>query len=206
MRFNQPAYPTVYFSDEIWVKCPKCNELALVETELGKYNIPFPTGYKTKLECKNCNFLKSDNIEWYGYYRATLRRACGFCGSYISYASAPTKTPYEKAGVRCDTCKKEKEYELKWYRFKDDKPTDPFFGLELWMQIEIKSNTLWLYNLDHLNYLREYVQAKLREDDSRHKYSMITNLPQWVKTAKNRDLIVKKLNKLESNFIKLLPK
>jgi len=59
-----------------------------------------------------------------------------------------------------------------------------------------------MYNIDHLDYLKEYVEAKLREDDARHKYSMITNLPQWVKSSKNRDIIVKRLNKLKSEFEK----
>lgn len=202
MRFNQPAYATVHFSERIWVKCPKCKGIGLVKTELGRYNIPEPSGYKTKFECKNCNFQRIDNEEWYGYCQATVYQACGFCGSKISFTSEPTEELYKKAKIKCDTCNKEKEYELKWYRYKKDKATDPFFGFDLWMQTSIKSNTIWLYNLEHLNYLRDYVGAKLREDDGRHKYSIITNLPQWIKSAKNRDIIVKRLNRLEMELKK----
>jgi hypothetical protein len=60
-----------------------------------------------------------------------------------------------------------------------------------------------LYSLKHLKYLKEYVAAKLREDNDRHKYSMITNLPQWIKSAKNREAILKKLSKLEVEINKI---
>ena len=202
MRFNKPAYGTVHFSEKIWVKCPNCGGIGLVETELGKYNIPYPSGYRTKFHCKNCDCRKTENNEWFGYCQGTIYQACGFCGSRISFTSKPTKELYKTAKIKCDACKREKDYELNWYRFKQEKPTDPFFGFDLWLQTNVKSNILWLYNLEHVNYLREYVEAKLREDDGRHKYSMITNLPQWIKSAKNRGLIIKKLCKLEEELEK----
>lgn len=197
MRFNKPAFATVHFSEKIWVRCPDCNDIGLVTTELGRYNIPQPSGYKTQFHCTNCDLKITDNTDWYGYCQGTIYQACGFCGSRIYFTSKPTKELYRTTNIECDICKKEKEYEIKWYRFQQEKPTDPFFGFELWLQATVKSNILWLYNLEHLNYLREYVGAKLREDDGRHKYSMITNLAQWITSAKNRDIIIKKLNKLE---------
>lgn len=200
MRFNLPAYPTVHFSESIWVQCPNCQDMGLVRTHLSRYNIPFPTGYSTQFACKYCHYSKTHNEDWYGYYQGTSYQTCGFCGSGLSFISEPTKAPYEKVILSCDACKQTKPYPLKWYRYKEDKPIDPFFGLDLWMQTSIKSNTLWLYNQDHLAYLRAYVQAKLRADDQRHKYSMISNLPQWVKAAKNRDLIIRKLNQLEKEL------
>ena len=76
-------------------------------------------------------------------------------------------------------------------------------GYELWLQADVKGNILWVYNQEHLSYLRDYISAKLRDVDGRHKYSLIANLPQWVKDAKNRDTIVKKLNKLEQQLTKI---
>ena len=205
MRFNQPAGGTMHFSKKIWVVCPNCNDLGLVETELEAYNIPFPKDYSTKFKCTNCDLKKENSQEWFGYYQGTINQACGFCGSRISFTSEPSKERCESAKVKCETCSREKEYKLKVSRYRGDKPTDPFFGLELWLQTNIKSNVLWLYNLDHLKSLREYVEAKLRDDDGRHKYSMISNLPQWVTSAKNRALIVRKLNRLETSLKNKMP-
>ncbi len=200
MRFTQPAYPTVYFSDKIWVKCPDCGGMGRVETEPVKNAIPFSHSRKSTFCCTKCSLTQQSDEKWFGYFQGFVERSCGFCGTHICYSTQPTKEPYELVMLKCDACKKEKDYALNWYRYKVDKPTDPYFGLELWLQIDIKDNILWMYNMDHLLYLKDYVAAKLREDDGRHKYSMITNLPQWVKSAKNRALILKKIERLEKEM------
>ncbi|PCJ67591.1 MAG: hypothetical protein COA58_00200 [Bacteroidetes bacterium] len=202
MRFNKPAYPIVHFSELIWVQCPSCSELALATTELPKYTIPFPSGHKSRCGCKYCGFQQSGDKKWSGYLEGIVNQSCGHCGTKIYDASEPTKEPYKSCKVTCMTCNDEREYPITWHRYREDKSTDPYFGFELWLQTSIKDNVLWLYNLDHLNYLKGYVSAKLREDNGRYKYSMIANLPQWIKSSKNRELIVKKLNKLEQEFLK----
>lgn len=204
MRFTEPAYPTVYFSNKIFVKCPECGELGIIETELGKDTIPFPQDHKSTFNCSKCGLRKETNEKWYGYCQGFVDRSCGFCGNRINHTTKPTKTPYDSVSVKCDSCNKEEDYAIKWYRYKENKPIDPYFGMELWLQTNIKDNILWVYNLDHLKYLKAYIESKLRQDDSRHKYSMITNLPQWIKSAKNRDLIVKKLKRLEKEIVKTL--
>jgi len=200
MRFSEPSYPTVFFSENIWVECPNCDQAALIRTQLPKYTIPFPHGYKSICNCKSCGFSSDKIIEWSGYFQGFVNRACGFCGSSIHYISEPTKSTFESIDLKCETCKKEKAYCVNWYRYRKNKPTDPYFGFELFLQESIKSNILWLYNLEHLKYLETYILANLREGKNRHKYSMITNLPQWIKTAKNRDLILKKIKRMEKKL------
>jgi hypothetical protein len=75
--------------------------------------------------------------------------------------------------------------------------TDPYFGLQLWLQFPIDDNILWAYNYDHLNYLKTYVAAKLREERVVTKYSMTQKLPNFIKLAKNRDRILKAIERLE---------
>jgi DNA-directed RNA polymerase subunit RPC12/RpoP len=202
MKFDQPAYPTVYFSEKIWVKCPKCSEPALVKTTLPSYTVPIPLRYSSNCSCKSCGFQEQNNEEWYGYYQGFVNQPCKTCGSKISNSTEPTKKPYKNSDITCKVCNSKRTYELKWYRYRKDRTTDPYFGFDLWIQTTIKNNVLWLYNLDHLEYLKAYVTSKLREDNGRHKYSMITNLPQWIKSSKNREVIVKKLNTLKLEFQK----
>ncbi len=197
MRFTQPAYPTVYFSTLIWVRCPNCDKAARIETKLGKYIIPEPQQHQSTLTCAHCGLRNKHNENWHGQYRGHLNIACGFCGSPLIHTRKPTKNRVAQIAVRCEVCKKEKEYALHWYKYKQNSAIDPYFGLDLWLRISIKENVLWVYNVEHLKYLRDYVSSSLRDDNSRHKYAMIANLPKWVKSAKNRDLIVKKLGLLE---------
>ena len=199
-KFNLPAYPTVHFSDKIWVHCPNCHDAALVTFNLPKYSFPVPSGLGSTCVCSSCGFQQKNNDKWNGYVQGFINRSCGFCGNRVIHSTKPTKTCSKTLKATCNTCTKEREYETTWYRYRVNKPNDPYFGYNLWLQTTVKSNILWLYNLQHLNYLRTYVEAKLREDDSRHKYSMITNLPQWIKSSKNRDIILKKLDKLENKL------
>ena len=194
-------YPTVYFSENILAKCPKCMGKCYVTTQLDKYSVPFPNNYKSSVQCQQCGFSKKNDEEWFGYCQGFLKMHCGFCGSKLHHTTKPTKEPFEKTLVKCQRCNTEKSYPLNWYRYKGNEAIDPYFGLELWLQIAVKDNTLWVYNAEHLKYLQEYVTSELREDDARHKYSLVTNLPKWIKVAKNRDLVLKKLNVLEQKLI-----
>ncbi|PAQ15652.1 hypothetical protein CD798_05465 [Bacillaceae bacterium SAOS 7] len=73
---------------------------------------------------------------------------------------------------------------------------DWYFGYPLYLQISCCSHTLWAYNLQHLEYLKNYVEAELREN---HPYylSIESRLPLWIKAAKNREIVLKAIEKLE---------
>jgi hypothetical protein len=61
---------------------------------------------------------------------------------------------------------------------------------------------LWARNLEHLAFLEEFVDAKLRERPSRaHGYRnklLVSRLPLWIKSASNRDAVMAALAKLRS--------
>jgi len=85
-------------------------------------------------------------------------------------------------------------------------PTDWYFHLPLWLQASCCGEILWAYNRDHLNFLEDYVQATLREGLPeqvtaffRNK-TMASRLPKWIKRAKNRQKILKKIVVLRSTL------
>jgi hypothetical protein len=194
MKFNLPAYATNYFSTKVWVKCPKCNEKALVTSKPSKYVIPLNND--AKICCTSCSFKSKSATNWNGYCQGSINLPCGYCGSRLNFVSKPTKELYRNKSLKCEACHKEKEYEMFWAPYKGNLPSDPFFGYDLWLQTNVKGNVLWGYNKEHLEYIKFYIEASLREDNSRHKYSLIANLPKWMTIAKNRDNIVKKIDKL----------
>ena len=197
LRFQQPMYSIYSFSENILVKCPQCEGLCSVKTKLGKYGLWCGDNNTSSLYCQECGYTTHDKEKWFGYFQGILKMHCGFCGTKIHYTSKPTKNPLLPELVECKFCKVEKTYPLVWERYKGKETIDPYFGLELWLQTEVKNNTLWVYNTDHIKYLQDYLQSTLREDDTRHKYSMVSNLPKWIKLAKNRNLVLKKLKILE---------
>lgn len=196
MKFNLPAYTTNFFSTKVWIKCPKCSDKALVMSKPSKYVIPLSN--EAKVHCTGCSFKAESNNNWNGYCQGFINLPCGFCGSRITHCTKPTKITFEKESLKCNICKKENEYELFWAPYRSNTATDPHFGYDLWLQINVKDNVLWGYNKEHLEYIKSYVEATLREDNSRHKYSLIANLPQWMLAAKNREAITRKIDKLIS--------
>ncbi|MEH7612332.1 hypothetical protein [Gottfriedia acidiceleris] len=78
---------------------------------------------------------------------------------------------------------------------------DWYFGYPLYLQIPCCGNTLWAYNREHLDYLKKYVEAEMR-GNAAYYLSVESRLPYWMKSAKNRESIIKailKLEKMESN-------
>jgi hypothetical protein len=192
---------TAFFSDTIYVKCPKCYSLGLVNATLQNKNLAIVNTANKYFHCSKCSYTINEHKTWYGFFVGKILQNCKSCGSNLGFKMKPTKTKTITQKVTCNICTNENEYEIYWEKYFQNKAIDPHFGLDLWLQTNIKSNVLWLYNLEHLEFLKEYVSSKLREDSGRNKYSLITNLPQWIKDAKNRELIVKKLTKLKENFI-----
>ena len=78
--------------------------------------------------------------------------------------------------------------------------TDPFFYLPLWLQTHFDGNTLWAYNIEHLDFLRGHVEAKLRERNGQElsNRSLGSRLPKWMTSKKNRELVLKKITELKN--------
>lgn len=78
--------------------------------------------------------------------------------------------------------------------------------LELWLQTPCCGETLWAYNADHLDFLEQYVAAPLRERahpdgttlsrTGARNSSLASRLPAWIKSAKNRNDVVRCIGKL----------
>ena len=80
---------------------------------------------------------------------------------------------------------------------------DWFFELPLYYTMETSQGTLCAYNDRHLDYLEDFVSAKIRarselSDSGWRNKSQISRLPKWVKLAKNRKLIIAAIKKVRA--------
>lgn len=76
---------------------------------------------------------------------------------------------------------------------------DPFFHLPLWLSENLSGNLFWAYNIEHIEFLENHIQAKLRERNGieyRNK-SIGSRLPKWMTSKKNRELMLKTIEKLK---------
>jgi hypothetical protein len=77
---------------------------------------------------------------------------------------------------------------------------DWYFQEPLWLQTECCGETLWAYNEKHLEFIENYVAAKLRARIPNQNRSLASRLPKWIKSAKNRDEILKAIGKLKEKL------
>jgi|SRR5579859_6628962 len=79
-------------------------------------------------------------------------------------------------------------------------PYDWYFRLPLWLQTPCCSDILWAFNEEHLRFLESYVTAKQRikfhAEGRIRNGTMASRLPAWMKSAKNRDEVVKGIARL----------
>jgi hypothetical protein len=64
---------------------------------------------------------------------------------------------------------------------------------------------VWAYNLEHLDLLRRFVAASLRERppwyEHGRKMTYIGRLPAWIKRAKNRDEVLRAIDRLRASVV-----
>jgi hypothetical protein len=77
-----------------------------------------------------------------------------------------------------------------------------FMGLNLWLRTSCCGNVLWGYNKDHLDFLDDYINSSLRERIPNKNQSLASRLPEWIKTAKNRQELTKGIQRLRERLIK----
>lgn len=73
-----------------------------------------------------------------------------------------------------------------------------YFNLTLWYQHPFKNEVFWAYNPGHLLYLEQYIGAKLREHKDRTHFTLLEKLPKFYHEAKNREALLKIIQKLKS--------
>ncbi|GAA4020483.1 hypothetical protein [Streptomyces plumbiresistens] len=82
---------------------------------------------------------------------------------------------------------------------------DPYFRLPLWLQVETRHGGLWAYNLEQLDLLGRFVGASLRERapwyDTGQKMTYVARLPTWIKNAKNRDEVLRAVDRLRASVV-----
>ena len=139
---------------------------------------------------------------------------CPSCGKQAIVVNSSVKSSdISKVRLSCVNCGFNKSYEDKpFINFaRESNPIsikvliygaaiDPYFHTPLWLRTIVNGNELWAFNYDHINFLEEFIQSKLRErniDDMQNK-SMASRLPRWMTSKKNREPVLKAIRTLKS--------
>lgn len=194
-RYNGPATIRHSYKTEFLVECPKCTLLAVVTVD---------NPYSMNNGCLTCNHcLHIEKAIDLIRYNAIVKRYCDHCGKPFEITIPGQKDKVKEVSVACPHCKIARTYKPRNQLYKigyqsTGKAADPVFGLPLWLQDKVNDHLFWAYNRNHLNDIKAYVQAKLRERQGTWYTTMVEKLPQFIKAAKNRDLVLKIIERLEN--------
>lgn len=186
---------SVYTAAElgIYVKCPKCNGLGIVTadnnavyfkcTSCGTSKTMERTIYRCDVhnQCKECErYYRVDITDKNKQHFNMIHVACPYCGRVMSGVIHKTAEKFNYIGEIKNSC-------------------EPYFGFELWFLTSLDNKFVWAINREHLAYLINYLSADLREKPNEYAFlkTQVDHLPTFMKTAKNRDKIVKLLKKME---------
>ncbi|UHQ22387.1 hypothetical protein LVB77_17215 [Lysobacter sp. 5GHs7-4] len=192
------------FATRIEVNCPRCGHAGTVHADAR---------WVAHFVCGRCSLdARSERNDWLGQVRLSGRRPCGYCGHQwlcvdriragtlrapIELAPWRTTPTDDSLAVACPVCKHESIVAIDARRERGNEGYDPHFGLPLRLIERTRAGLLWAYNGEHIDELRRYVSADLRE---RHRTlgnkTMISRLPTWMKLARHRPLMLKALDRL----------
>lgn len=193
-RFKDENYTLNNFQNEIFVECPKCSKRAIIRKET-----PYSYFSERILSCPNCHYSQKGRKKT---FRVELKCNCSNCSEEIELLIPNVIEKKEKIAIKCKKCGITQDYEPRniaqeWVYTENGKATDDYFGLPLWITSNFKENIFWAYNYEHLNYLKNYISAEIRESNNRTHWTMIEKLPVWMSSSKNREKLLKIIKELE---------
>lgn len=183
------------------VVCPKCKKDAIVSfTKKDGYYYQWHQRRYSHLTCNNCGYKEAP-----GHcvlYDASVNVYCPDCGIRNTVERKGLTVTPQTLDVVCSKCKARHSYKptITTTEIQQDSKglkTDPMFNYPLWLQTTVAGNLFWAYNREHLEEIRLYVEADLREKNHPYLMTMVARLPTFIKIAKNREKILATIDKLK---------
>lgn len=198
-KFYDVPYHTFSSWTDMVVVCPVCGKAGTVHFDEARNTALF--------RCESCYTSKETLPCGRDGFEVTAQ--CTTTGRYFRIPMPSNRIHGQKARVKCAFCE---EFVLgdvsdnrnQYIVFEDIRHAeDPYFHYPLYFQANYRGKIIWALNRDHLQYLIDYLSADIRtvQSDFHATYKTMRSqsdmLPAFMKTAKNRDGIVKLLAKLQ---------
>lgn len=122
-------------------------------------------------------------------YESEVRFSCYVCGYALRYTDLAKPTIFTNS----------KGIPVKSNILYHNAPFDPYFTFPVYYEIETKFGDIWAYNLEHLQVIETYIGDKIRSRNGipSQNNSIASRLPQWVKSAKNREYLLKTIQRFK---------
>lgn len=204
---------------EIWVHCPKCQKLAKI-IEIKERELE-----TVRVFCTHCTYRKTlqhihiqtydyisyyfnlnENMaEWSGACEVKINAKCTICKEgkykYLRQYARKSLIPREIV-ISCNFCLRENRFDDSTYTLRKISYSkvgfDPYYAYRLFLNIAVRQGQICVYNPTHLEILKKFIQADLRERKfPNYNRSYFSRLPAWIKSTRNRKEILKAILRLE---------
>ena len=132
------------------------------------------------------------------HFQEEVAVACPKCHNK---ALATVNYEEKKAKLTCTHCGfydvKETLFTHMGYNAQYVAEASAYFDAEPWYYASFKNDIFFAYNEAHLLYLEQYIGAKLREHKDRTHFTLLEKLPKFYHEAKNREALLKLIEKLK---------
>jgi hypothetical protein len=112
--------------------------------------------------------------------------------------------PFGDRRLTCPECAHTAKWTLRTPHYPEPTgPVEPWFGRPLRLRAPFRGHVLWAYNLEHLDLLEGYLAAGLRIRGTTgdcQEQTMMARLPAWLKSAGNRDDVVRTIRRLRASL------
>ena len=204
---------------EIWVHCPVCQKLAKIieikERESKTINV-FCTQctYRKALQhihVQSYDYMRyyfnlnQNMTEWNGGCEVEINTKCTVCKKgkykYLRQYARKSLIPSEIT-LNCNFCLRENRFNDSVYTLRKVSYSkvgiDPYCTYPLFLNIAVRQGQICAYNPTHLEILKNFIQADLRERKfPNYNRSYFSRLPAWIKSTRNRKEILKAILRLE---------
>ncbi|MFK8004013.1 MAG: hypothetical protein AB8H86_30895 [Polyangiales bacterium] len=175
------------FLNHFSVECPRCPSRAKVV--LNAEGTP-------RVSCLACAHIHEGWAPPDDAFVEQCKKArCSRCNEWLGDASMLYRASDDELDIHCACgATRTKRLPRRWLT---GVPVDPYLRLPLWLRCAVGAETLWAYNVEHLDFLHSYLSGTLRKRTPNEKSSLVTRLPAWMKSAKRRDDVLKGLARLQ---------
>lgn len=221
-RFQDHYFSLSQFLDNILIACPRCGNVAhvigrcrlscsncslvLENADLAEVDLWQSTDWKCN---RHSRHDETGQRHWYGLFGAVYRfhaHRCDKCGADLpgkGKRRSREQVRPKKIEVTCRHCENRQLCEIEWLPCViPGESRDPFFGARLLLRTAVKDGEVFAYNLAHARVCIDYFGAHLRErapdicNKNKSRKTIFTVMPVWLKSAQNRDVVVKAYNRL----------
>lgn len=188
-RFQDDKTYLYPLTERVLIECPRCGSQAEVHRA------------GPRCTCRSCG-LSEDGLgeSWVGMAKAYVKRKCGRCGRRLTKTVRRAGPHPRTMDLVCPGCGAATLVELYWCPDPAGEAYDPHFGYPLWLQAPCSGHTLWAYNAEHLAFLKQYVEATVRERAPNANATLASRLPKWMKAAKRRPAVLRAVASLEARL------